>query len=182
MRKLVVSAIAALWLSSLFACKKPVAGGACSHEGEALCKDPAAILTCKDKKWEEASCRGPDGCKKTGVMVNCDETVAQEGDACGSVDGDHFSCSADKKNELKCDKGKWKVVGRCGGPNGCEAKFPFVKCDNTIANVGDLCAKDGDAACSTDAKAILECKGGKFSQTERCQGKCKVEGLFVKCN
>jgi hypothetical protein len=56
-----------------------------------------------------------------------------------------------------------------------------VKCDNTVASAGDACVRDGDAACSIDTKAVLECKGGKFVQTEKCPGRCKVEGLLVKC-
>ena len=49
----------------------------------------------------------------------------------------------------------------------------FVQCP------GD---KDGDAACSKDGAAILECKSGKFSEAQKCEkGKCKAEGLFVKC-
>jgi hypothetical protein len=162
-------------------CKKPAPGSSCAHEQEAVCKDKTAILTCKGGKWEEASCRGAEGCSRTGAIVRCDESAAQEGDLCGSIEGEHYSCSPDKKNELKCEQGRWKVVGRCGGPNQCEAKYPFVKCDNTIASAGDPCAKDGDAACSPDAKAILECKGGKFTQTEKCPGACKVDGLVVKC-
>jgi hypothetical protein len=170
----------ALLAPALTACKKPAPGAACKNEGEAVCKDKAAILTCKDGKWDEASCRGPDGCVKGGALVRCDESAAQDGDPCGS-EGERYSCSVDKKSELRCDKGKWKVVGKCGGPGGCEAKYPVVKCDSSIASAGDPCARDKDAACSADGKAILECKNGKFVQTESCPGNCKVDALLVRC-
>lgn len=178
-------ALLVLCLASLplVACKKsPTVGAECETAGEATCKDKTTMLNCAGGKWEGIACKGPEGCQTTGAIVKCDESLAAENDSCGSEGGDHYSCTPDKKGELKCLEGKWKLVGKCGGPKGCEAKFPFVKCDNSISAVGDLCAKDGDAACSTDGKAILECKSGKFSEAQKCEkGKCKAEGLFVKC-
>lgn len=168
--------------AALFACKsKPKSGDSCKNEGEAVCDGKQTIITCKGGKWEAVSCKGPEGCAEQGAIVKCDETLAAEGDPCGSQTDEHYSCSTDKKSQLKCESGKWKMVGKCGGPKACEAKFPFVNCDNSISAVGDPCAKEGDASCSTDGKAILECKGGKFAETQKCDGKCKAEGLFVKC-
>ncbi len=172
-----------LILLALLACKgKPKAGEACKNEGEASCQDPTTIISCTSGKWESVACRGPDGCKAEGPLVKCDETLSQEGDPCGSQKDEHFSCSTDKTHELRCEAGKWKTVGKCGGPKGCEAKFPFVECDNSVSEVGDLCGKENDAACSKDMKSILECKGGKFAVSQKCdEGSCKAEGLFVKC-
>ena len=180
------STIAALALVcvALLGCKKdPKAGEACKTEGEAACKDKTGILTCKSGKWEEVACKGPAGCAAQGTIVKCDESLAQEGDACGNPDGDHYSCSVDKTHELKCEAGKWKKIGKCGGPKGCVPGAVMIDCDNSVASVGDLCGKDGDAACATDKKSILECKGGKFSESQKCEEStsCKSEGLFVKC-
>jgi hypothetical protein len=169
-------------IAALGACKSsPKAGEACKTEDEAACQDKQTMVMCKSQKWQLAACKGPEGCAQQGAIVKCDETLAQEGDDCGVQTGDHYSCSLDKKTQLKCEAGKWKLSAKCGGPKGCEAKFPFVNCDNSISAVGDPCSKDGDAACSTDGKAIVECKGGKFEETQKCDGKCVASGLFVKC-
>jgi hypothetical protein len=224
----------------LGACQKaPEPGQPCESQGEATCKDKTTFLECAGGKWEVVSCRGADGCQTQGNVVRCDESLAQDGEACGSREGDHYSCSTDKKGELKCDGGKWKLVAKCSGPKGCEAqglmvkcdqsvategdpceagtsgenfacttdkkselkcdggkwklvagcKGPkgcevqglFVKCDNTMAAVGDPCSKDGDPACSVDGKSIVECRGGKFAVAQACPSACKVDGVFVKC-
>lgn len=172
-------------LLALLACKgKPKEGEACKNEGEASCQSESAIVTCTSGKWEVVSCRGPEGCKAEGAVVKCDETLAQEGENCGSQKEEHYSCTPDKTHELRCESGKWKTVGKCGGPKGCEAKFPFVECDNSLSDVGDLCGKEDDAACSKDKTAILECKGGKFALSRKCDTgtTCKASNLFVKCD
>jgi hypothetical protein len=172
----------ALLVGALLACKSsPKAGESCKNEGEASCQDKGMIVTCKSGKWETVACKGPEGCGEQGAIVKCDETLAVVDDPCGSQTGDHYSCSTDKKQQLKCEAGKWKMVGKCNGPKGCEAKFPFVNCDNSVSSAGDPCSKDGDAACSDDGKSILECKNGKFEATQKCDGKCVASGLFVKC-
>lgn len=177
-------AVLAVLCVALLACKKdPKAGAECKTEGEASCKDKASILTCKSKKWEEVACKGPEGCQATGAIIKCDESLAQEGDPCGDPQGDHYSCSLDKTAELKCEAGKWKTIGKCGGPKACAPGPVMIDCDNSIAALGDLCGKDNDAACATDKKSILECKGGKFVESQKCEDdtSCKSEGLFVKC-
>lgn len=168
----------------VFGCKRaPTPGEACKTEGEAECsKDNTIMFSCAKGKWDQAVCRGPKACQVLGTTVMCDETVANAGDPCGTPDGDHFSCSLDGKSQLQCVGGAWKVVSQCGGPEGCKANTAVVKCDDSVASVGDLCNDENDAACSVDSKAILECKGGKFAEAERCKtGACKVTGLRVAC-
>ncbi len=172
----------ALLLAALLACKSdPKPGADCKTEDEAVCQGKQSMVICKSSKWQVAACKGPEGCAQQGTIVKCDETLAQEGDDCGIQTGEHYSCSLDKKSQLKCEAGKWKMAAKCGGPKGCEAKFPFVKCDNSTSAVGDACSKDGDAACSPDGKSVVECKNGKFEATQKCDGKCVASGLFVKC-
>lgn len=157
----------------------PEAGSKCKSSDGVFCKGKDTLLECIDDKWTEIPCRGEKGCKGT-TVVTCDHTVAKPGDACGK--DENFSCSMDKKAQVKCAKGKWKEIAKCRGPKACETKFPFSKCDQTIVKEGDACEKDGNAACSEDATTIMECKGGKYAVGEKCpKGKCVAENLFVKC-
>lgn len=145
--------------------------------------DKKSELKCKDGTWQlVAKCAGPKGCEAQGMFVKCDQSVANEGDPCEpGTSGESFACTADKKAELKCDGGKWKLFSKCQGPKACEVQGLFVKCDNTVAAVGDPCSKDGDPACSLDGKSIVECKGGKYAVAQACAGSCKVDGMFIKC-
>jgi hypothetical protein len=158
---------------------KPKAGDSCSTQDEADCKDDKSIVTCDQGKYIEYPCKGPAGCKKEGVLVKCDESLGADGDACSQ--NDNFACTTDNASQLKCADHKWKVVSPCRGPNKCKAEGLFVKCDTTIAKAGDTCDKDGDAACSDDSKTILECKGNKFEEKQKCPSACEVKGIFVQC-
>ncbi|MBL8610989.1 MAG: hypothetical protein JNL38_26845 [Myxococcales bacterium] len=123
MRPLLPLAVVALALLAAACAKKP--GGKCSNEAEAECRGKTAALTCHDKTWMELSCRGPKGCVTTGNTVECDESLAQAGDAC-----DHegnVACAVDKKASVKCDKGKWVADEKC--PKGCEVTGLLVKCE-----------------------------------------------------
>lgn len=178
-----LTAVVLLLALALPGCKKePKAGEPCKTEAEAVCQGPQMMLSCTSGKWELTACHGPGGCAEQGGIVKCDETLAREGDPCGTPRGEHFACGVDQKTEMQCLNGKWKTVSRCRGPKGCQAKFPLVDCDTSIAMAGDVCGKQGNAACSQDEKSILECKDGKFVVTEKCDGKCKAQGLFVKCD
>ena len=49
-------------------------------------------------------CRGAKGCSTSGREIDCDESVASLGDPCG-LSG--YACSADGKNELACQGGRF---------------------------------------------------------------------------
>ncbi len=158
---------------------KPKEGDPCDQDNQAVCRDTGAMLICQGKKWQITTCRGKDGCKGT-VVVQCDQTIARSGDPCGK--DENYSCTEDLKAQLKCAGGKWQEVAKCRGPKACETKFPFSKCDQSVAREGDACGQDGSAACSEDKKAVFECKGGKYGAKQPCRGGCVAEGIFVKCN
>lgn len=166
---------------TLLACKKPVAPGQpCSNEGEALCQGATQLLTCRTGAWSEVTCGGPQGCTLSEGAVSCDESVGREGEAC-SQGRTHYACEAGGTNRLACSAGRWKQASTCRGPKGCEARSSMAACDDSIAQVGDPCLKDGDSACSVDGKAVLACKAGVFGQATTCRGRCVVQGLNVRC-
>lgn len=138
-------------------------------------------MSCKGGKWEALACKGPKGCGETGAVVQCDMSIGVEGEPCGSEE--NHTCSADKKTQLKCVDAKWKAEASCGGPDGCEASGVFAKCDTSVANVGDLCSKEGSAACAADGKSIIQCKSKKFAEGQKCPDgtRCASAGIMVRC-
>jgi hypothetical protein len=156
-----------------------IAGAKCDNEGEAMCRGATTIISCDAGRWVEVGCHGPEGCKKAGLLVKCDESLAKPGEACSK--NDNYACGTDKASQLKCVAHKWKLVAQCRGPKACVTDFPYVSCDTTVAKAGDPCEEDKSAACADDGKSVLACKGGRFVERERCAASCKVEGLFVRC-
>ena len=138
------------------ACKAK-AGGECKTEAKLACEDATTALACHGGKWERETCRGPSGCAQKGSDAECDHATAENGDAC-SVEGDH-SCTADKKAMVRCAGYRWGIVATCLGPAGC-VRGHDASCDNSSAAVDDPCTKEGDIACTLDAKATLTCTGG----------------------
>ena len=137
--------------------------------------DKKAVLLCKDGKWKATEqCLGKDGCDSTMFSVKCDGPTAKVGDYCDFEDTPDYACSQDKKAELICKADGWGVAKKCLGAEGCSTSILGVKCDASVMEPGDTCEKDGAAACSTDGKTILECKGGKFQKDKVCPTKCKI--------
>lgn len=160
---------------------KPKPGAACSSDGEARCMDPTAALICHERVWTPMQCRGPKGCNASGALIDCDESSAQASDFCDQ-DG-NYSCSTDRRTQLRCVKSKWVADTRCAGPKGCVTTTLKVECDDTIASVGDVCSKERHHTCSQDRKAVLICKGGAFVQAQSCLNKttCEISGDEVGC-
>lgn len=185
-RELLLAAAVALLSGSLGACK-PKAGGSCKIETKEVCVEDAKALACHDGKWEEIACRGPDGCVKNGGEHICDQSVAEDGDACNLADD--YVCTGDKKGMLQCTKNKWTLVQSCLGERACVMEKKKVTCDNSVANVGDACREEEDYACSPDKKAALACRKGQFVQASLCKGPkgCRVtgskeQGFKVECD
>lgn len=159
----------------LGACK-PKAGGSCKIETKEVCIEDKKALACHDGKWEEIACKGPDGCSKANNDHVCDQTVAEENDVCNLADD--YVCTGDKKAMLQCVKNKWTLAQTCLGERACAMEKKKVTCDNSVANVGDACREEEDYACTSDKKAALACRGGKFVQASLCKGPkaCRVTG------
>lgn len=167
--------IALLLSTSVFACK-PKVGAGCKIESKEHCVDDKKALACHDGKWEELSCKGPEGCSKASGDHICDQSVAEDKDVC-NLNDDHV-CTSDKKSMLKCSNNHWSVVQSCSGDRGCTMEKKRVTCDNSIAREGDACREEDDYACSIDKKTALACRKSVFVQTNQCKGPkgCKVSG------
>jgi len=163
-------AIALAWSG----CGKKAAGESCSA-GELACLDPHTGLFCVTGHFATMTCLGPTGCQAVGKGdVACDNPVARVGDGCNQPKD--AACSADRTQALVCTGEKFVLAQPCKGPRGCTTAGETVYCDNALAEPGDLCTEEGDAACKTDRSSFMKCKGGKFQITNNCRGpkKCTV--------
>jgi hypothetical protein len=167
--------LALLLVLSAAACK-PKAGASCKLDAKEVCVEDKKALACHDGKWEELTCRGPEGCSKSSGEHVCDQSVADDKEACNLADD--FVCSADKKAMLQCQKNRWTLVQNCLGDRACAIEKKRVTCDNSVANLGDVCREEDDYACAPDKKSALVCRGGKFVYASQCKGAkgCKVAG------
>ena len=122
--------------------------------------DPSSFVW-TDRNWT--------GCKIEGSTMTCDSSGNAAGDACGKASEGHANCTTDKKSKIVCTGGKY-VISPCRGADGCKDGKDAVTCDMSVAAVGDSCEglKGGAYACSSDKKALLECKSGKFAVNEQC--------------
>lgn len=186
MKREVLLLTAVLAVAALGACK-PKVGGSCKIETKEVCIEDKKALACHDGKWEEMSCKGPDGCSKASGESVCDQSVAEDKDVCNLADD--YVCTGDKKGMLQCTKNKWTLVQSCLGDRACVMEKKKVTCDNSIANVGDDCREEEDYACTPDRKAALACRGSKFVQANLCKGPkgCRVtgakeQGFKVECD
>lgn len=159
------------------------AGEACEREGNHACSvERDAHLECVGGQWTSVeSCRGPEGCKPSS-SVSCDTSRANPGEACGAALPENWSCSADGKALLACKDKRWTESRKCRGAKGCKVSGAVVGCDTSIADEGDACAQEREAACSADGKAALECKGGKYQRARACAHGCKADEAAVKCD
>jgi hypothetical protein len=108
-------------------------------------------------------------------------SIGVEGEPCGGGEG--YTCTGDKKTQLKCVEAKWKAEASCGGPDGCESTGVFAKCDSSVAKVGDLCSKEGSPACAADGKSILLCKSKKYAEGKNCPDgtRCNGGSIIIRC-
>jgi hypothetical protein len=162
-----------------------VTGDVCSTDDEemaACTKDGTAIVACNSGKYDVFQCRGPNGCKAVGSKVDCDRSLASIDDACEQ--DDIYSCSVDKTQSLVCKGKKMTFATKCGGPKHCQPKGKEMECDESVQDEGAPCDSkvEGEYACSTDMKAALMCKGGKWSVKDKCPGGCSLGDNKVNCN
>ena len=167
----------------------PKPGKSCGEGDKPVCLDPSTALECKGGTWQAAPCLGPDGCKSDESKIACDVTLAKTGDTCREKDDKRYSCTGDKKTQLRCKNSKWAVTAQCTGESGCDAKGIFANCSGSVSNEGDECDAPKDATrknytCSIDKKSMLVCKDGKWKAVEQCLGKdgCDSLGMIVRCN
>jgi hypothetical protein len=115
------------------------------------------------------SCLGPSGCQRAGKDdVACDNPVAVVGDGCNQPKD--TACSKDRAAALVCAGDRFVLAQPCKGPRGCMVTGETLYCDNALAEPGDLCTLEGDAACKSDRAAFMKCVKGTFQITNACRG------------
>jgi hypothetical protein len=143
--------------------------------------DKVSVVQCKNKHWKLAGkCPGPKGCASQKQKVTCDDSVADVGMPCATEGS--AACSGDKQSLLKCKNGAMGQDAKCRGAKGCDATSGVPKCDTTIAEAGDTCGADDEAACSSDTKSLLRCRSHVMVSMQQCKGACKVSGSDILCN
>jgi hypothetical protein len=160
-------------------------GDACSsdEEGAAVCIDPKSMLACHQGKYVTVACRGTRGCSEEGGHADCDETIAESGEACAQEG--KKACSADGKSVLACASGQTEARYQCRGARGCNVTQGKIDCDVSVARLGDACDTqfEGTYACVEDATAIVRCVNGRFEPDETCKHglRCQAEPGTTRC-
>jgi hypothetical protein len=105
-------------------------GDPCAQQGTYACAtDGKAMLLCDGSVLAPASsCRGPEGChiQRDSRKVECDDAVAQEGDACDQAK--RIACAVDKKSELVCQGSKYVKKRECRRSD-CRLEGSELFCD-----------------------------------------------------
>jgi hypothetical protein len=175
----------------LVQCKglKPSPGAPCVTNGKFQCSDPSSALLCQSGKYVSMPCRGPAGCTGFGASSRCDDDLALEGDACLQTLNDNYACSVDHTKEFICKTGKFTAIRTCKGPKKCTVSGDMINCDDSMADVGDVCVVDpGDAnfGCSPNKLTEVVCDGpsSKFQAAQSCRGQkgCTIENEMVHCD
>jgi hypothetical protein len=155
-------------------------GDACSadDEGSASCASKDVMLACHGGLYAALPCRGPQGCVNAAGRALCDTSIAEPADACH--DENLKGCSSDGSQVLICKQHTMQRFYQCRGPSGCAQASGKLKCDTSLAKLGDACDQklEGQAfACTPDQSAILICKGGAFALDETCKAGQKCASL-----
>lgn len=106
----------------------------CREENDYACAVPdlKSALVCRGGKFVLAShCKGPKACritgeKATGFKVECDDSIAVEGDPCDKEG--HYACAADGKRILACKEKRYAGDDRCKAKEKCMVKGGMVGC------------------------------------------------------
>jgi hypothetical protein len=135
--------------------------------------DHKSELVCKDGKFVLArQCKGPGACRINGALLDCDNTIADVNDPCTAGS---FACSTDRMTMYRCDVDKFASDNSCRGPKHCTIKARGSKqvadCDDSIAEEGDDCNKNGEVTCSSDGKSELVCQTYKYVKKQDCKRK-----------
>lgn len=102
---------------------------ACSGGDKACSADGHSVLGCAAGAMSELyRCRGQQGCAAAGGKLSCDQTIAQQGDACDrGLDG-HVACSLDRKALLRCDGARFVPSEKCKPGTVCTVSGQSTSC------------------------------------------------------
>jgi hypothetical protein len=107
-----------------------VLGENCREEGKKACAtDKSAVLACKSLRMASLySCRGPRGCSLTNGKLDCDMSVASNGDVCDLRMEGHIACSIDATSTLVCKAGAFVHDENCKAKMRCESSEREARC------------------------------------------------------
>lgn len=157
------------------------AGSRC-EAGEARCVDAQRALVCENGRFIETPCRGAKGCQALEAGTSCDIGANRDGDRCSRDEQGAAAC-VDSTHIVVCRDGRY-VRAACLGPGGCAVEHDRAVCDQSRAQPGDACEKEGKKACSSDGKTLLACSGGRFSPLYPCRGEkgCTAASGRLDCD
>ena len=105
-------------------------GDACEENLKACAGDGSQVLICKQGKMQRFYlCRGANGCTSSAGKLNCDTSLAKEGDACDKkLEGQAFACSPDESQLLVCKGGAFVLDETCKLGQKCGLVAGNTKC------------------------------------------------------
>jgi hypothetical protein len=161
-------------------------GDACmstTNENYACATDHNSALVCRDGKFQLwRACKGAKHCQVHLDKVDCDNTIGDVGDPCGTSGS--FVCSTDHKMLLMCQSEKLMAANSCRGPKECRLLADNKNhCDDSQAQEGDPCDTPDEVSCSMDGKSEVVCKGNKYVVKQLCKRKdgCVVRDGQLLC-
>jgi hypothetical protein len=118
--RLLVRFLPAALVLLLVACDAREGDSCAGSAGE--CTSGTEALACVGGTMRRLPCRGEGGCRPAGDGVRCDQSLAQEGDACfGGV-----ACTADMRSFLVCEDARFVRAADC--PTGCTRSGDRATC------------------------------------------------------
>lgn len=105
-------------------------GEACREDGKKACAvDHSVVLECKSRALAPLYlCRGPKGCSLVEGKLDCDMSVAREGDACDKRLEGHVACSPDHAATVLCKAGRFVADEKCKKGFTCSAEANQTHC------------------------------------------------------
>lgn len=106
-------------------------GDACHDAAMKACSlDGKTLLACAAGKLAALyRCRGDDGCAVApGGKLDCDLSVAAEGDACDARLEGQVACAPDRRGMVRCARGKFAPDERCPTGKTCVAEGGSIAC------------------------------------------------------
>ena len=105
-------------------------GDDCGTEGTKACSvDGREVLACKQGKMGPlVLCRGSRGCSAVGGKLDCDLSIAAEGDACDAKLEGHVACSRDAAKIVRCSGGRFVEDDTCKAGKRCVTSGTSTEC------------------------------------------------------
>lgn len=113
-------------------CDQSVAmlGDGCKDENKKACaSDGKSVLVCQNGVMNALyACRGERGCSAAGGKLDCDMSVAREGDPCDKTMEGSISCSEDRSSTMICKGEKFALDAKCKPKTRCTVDGTKTEC------------------------------------------------------